>query len=1048
MAAHSWAQTLVVTPSGPLRFRVTIGGAPPPPVTLTVSTTGGPLPFAVVVQSIQPPGVNWLQFSPTGGVASQASPVVVTFTANAQGLSPRVLIEYLAQVQVISGGQVYNAAFDIAVNGNASLAYSPITLSFVAVRGDPPPPPKTVTLTTVGASWVLRYYSQTATASGANWLSATPDTSNTPEKMTVAVDHAALTAGPYAGAIAISDTAGGLSPPVAVNLAVEEGLTVSQSSLVFNVLLGSTTPVSQTVTVGSTGGPAPFSLTSSAGFVAAQQSAPTTNAVATVTVDPTGLGLGTHTATVTAASPSGAAVKTIAVTVNVTEPALSVTPAALTFNVRLGETAPHSQTISVSSAGGSAAFTASAVGGAFLSVQQSSPVTASNVTATIQPAGLGLGAHSTTVRLTTTGGAIVNVPVSVVVSEPQISISPAEVMVSVPVGSTAAPSQAVSVTAAGGAVEFTATAPAGSFASVQQSSPTTGATVTITVNPTGLGVGIHTTTARLVTAGGAVTDIPVTLEVTAGGLGASPAALSFVVLRGGPPPAPQEVTVVTTAPGTLFTPSASAPWVLFAVSGSAAPATLTVSVDGTSLAAGTHNTTLTLASSGHPPITIAVTVEVIENPLAVNPAIVVVQHRLGDPPPPPQTVSVTTHPAGGGFAVAAPGVPWLTVAPLGGTAPGSVQFGFDVRNLAPGTYTTNVVFTSGGVTVVVPVTVTVTGAGPGATGLSPAGSEIVHINPRLNFIADPGGANPPDQTYTVDRLRPQSKFASTVESEGGWLSLNPTGGEVPAPQTVRVNIEKLTAGGHVGWITYKSPGATATPVEVRLRLGVIPEVFEDSLANAGGNRPGPFAGGSLVTFSGLRLATAALSATTTPLPAELGGMTAVADGLEARIVSVSETQATIQLPYGARAGRTTLLAAVNGVRAFPVELRIAAVAPGLVIGDDGRQAVAHNADGSANGPMNPARGSLKAFLTGQGEVEPPLATGAAAPASPPSIPRLPVRATLAGAPARVVSAMMAPGLVGLLEVVVDTSGAQPGERELVVFVGDVASNAGVVYIGN
>ncbi|MGH9674580.1 MAG: hypothetical protein ACRD44_15480, partial [Bryobacteraceae bacterium] len=72
LAMPGWAQTLVVTPSGQLRFRPVVGSPPPPPVTLTVSTTGGPLPFTVVIQSIAPPGINWLQITPTSGIASQA----------------------------------------------------------------------------------------------------------------------------------------------------------------------------------------------------------------------------------------------------------------------------------------------------------------------------------------------------------------------------------------------------------------------------------------------------------------------------------------------------------------------------------------------------------------------------------------------------------------------------------------------------------------------------------------------------------------------------------------------------------------------------------------------------------------------------------------------------------------------------------------------------------------------------------------------------------------------------------------------------------------
>jgi uncharacterized protein (TIGR03437 family) len=105
-------------------------------------------------------------------------------------------------------------------------------------------------------------------------------------------------------------------------------------------------------------------------------------------------------------------------------------------------------------------------------------------------------------------------------------------------------------------------------------------------------------------------------------------------------------------------------------------------------------------------------------------------------------------------------------------------------------------------------------------------------------------------------------------------------------------------------------------------------------------------------------------------------------------------------------------------------------------------------DGELNASDNPApQGStVVAYVTGQGGVDPPIATGAVAGADPLSVPRLLVRATIGGAPVRVVFAGMTPGFAGLMQANIDTAGAPPGEQELIVFINDVASNAGLVYI--
>ncbi len=831
------------------QFLHSIGAGNPTPIAATVTSTGAPLSFRAAVVAIDPPGVNWVTVSPSSGV----TPATVLISLNPVFLSPGTGLGYTpyytAQINFVTadGRLALDVYVGVGVTGNATLAFSPVSLNFTAVKGDPPPSSRNINLTTLGAaSWRLKYYSNVSYASGAGWLSATPDTATTPSAMSVGVNHNALAAGVYNAVVSVSDTAGPINPPVVVNFRVEDALVVQQTSLRYNVRLGDTAPISQGVSVGSTGGPVPFTAAASGSspFLNAQASAAVTNSVVNVIVNPVGLGLGTHTGSVRLASQSGLSVKFVEVTVNVTAPPLSASTNALTFR-------------------------------------------------------------------------------------------------------------------------FT---------------------------------------------------------------------------RGGPQPAPQTVNITSSAAGVPFTPSASASWVTVTSSSPVSPATLTVAVNPAGLNLGTSTANVVVATADSAPILIAVTLEVASSPLTVSSTSVSAQFRIGDTPPVAQAIQVTSDPPGASFTVTAPQAPWLEVSPLAGVTPAQVTFRFNVQNLAAGVYSAIVTIARGNLgSVQIQATCTVV-----------ATSEALAVSAaRLEFAGEPRGTAPPAQTFTLDGLGRNVAFTAVAESEGSWLSVTPASGTTPSVETVRVSLANLLAGGHVGRLIFNVAGASPTIVEVRAKVGVIPEVADNAVVKALGSTPGPFAAGSLVTLFGRfpGLAMAVNSAST--LPTALAGFTATAGGVATRPFFTSDAQVNLQLPFGLPLGRTTLIPAVNGVRGFPVNIEIVAAAPGLLTYPDGRRAIAQNQDYTLNARENPApEGTvIVVYLTGQGDLNPPVATGAAAPADPLAIPRLEVRATIGGVPVRKVFGGMTPGFAGLMQGNFDTAGAPRGEQPIVVYINEVPSNAGMVYIG-
>jgi uncharacterized protein (TIGR03437 family) len=151
------------------------------------------------------------------------------------------------------------------------------------------------------------------------------------------------------------------------------------------------------------------------------------------------------------------------------------------------------------------------------------------------------------------------------------------------------------------------------------------------------------------------------------------------------------------------------------------------------------------------------------------------------------------------------------------------------------------------------------------------------------------------------------------------------------------------------------------------------------------------------------------------------------NGRPAPVFFTSPTQINAQLPVETAAGGATLRV---GEAALPI--RIAPVAPGIF-----------QFQGSS--PAYPG-GYITIYLTGQGEVDPSVATGFPAPASPLSIVRAPVTATIGGRDAPVQFAGLAPGFIGLAQVNLQAPALAPGAYPVIITISGIASNAATISL--
>jgi uncharacterized protein (TIGR03437 family) len=233
---------------------------------------------------------------------------------------------------------------------------------------------------------------------------------------------------------------------------------------------------------------------------------------------------------------------------------------------------------------------------------------------------------------------------------------------------------------------------------------------------------------------------------------------------------------------------------------------------------------------------------------------------------------------------------------------------------------------------------------------------------------------------------------------------------------------------------------------IRLLQPQTPVLAANGVVNAASFLP-QVSPGALATIFGTSFANGNASASVTPLPLALGPVSITVNNVPAPLLFVSPTQVNFQIPFGIAVGNATVIVSVNGLISNSVSVPVLTAAPGLFMLPSGR-AVVQNADFTLNGPGNPVKagGTIIAYLTGSGPVNPPVASGAPAPATPATV-TSDKSASIGGAAATVSFAGLAPGFVGLLQMnIVVPSTLAPGDYPLTVTIHGETSNSGMISV--
>jgi uncharacterized protein (TIGR03437 family) len=483
-----------------LNASLNTGGIAPAPIASLAVESASNQPSYQLVSVVYQSGAGWLSVNGYDGSTPEtfpiSTPLALTTASGAASLADGI---YQATVNVGETGVagIY-ATVGVTLYVNTTLpAVSADPASWtIAVAQNGGPQSQTFTITALSGTTLG------AVTSDSSWIQPAATVAGN-GSLVVVVDPTGLAGGPYSGNVIVNSSAASSPLLIPICMAVFSsgwgGLTLSSSALTFNGVVNGPSST-QTLTVSSATGVTAFTAASQvstgAGWLSISPAGSlTTNQAIAVTVNPAGLALGTYIGGIqlTANGATQEVEVSLVVSANLTGGNVNVAPPSLNLSYTIGGTAPSAQLQVTNAVSGSAQipFTVSALNNpAWFTVTPASADTPASIAVGVNTAGLTAGPYSGTIQIAPTGGQVVNVAVLLTVAEPSIAVDNTSLTFTYHAGDPKPASQTVHVT--GGAAAFF-TAMASSSAGWLSVTPGSGiaspATLTISVDPTGLTTG-------------------------------------------------------------------------------------------------------------------------------------------------------------------------------------------------------------------------------------------------------------------------------------------------------------------------------------------------------------------------------------------------------------------------------------------------------------------------------------------------------------------------------------------------------------------------------
>src|SRR5271165_5808 len=979
-------------PSGGLSFAFTGNSTQPVAQTFALSSSNRPLPFSIGVPGNPP----WLTVTPVGGT----TPATVTVSVNPANITPgSYKVPLSISSPFASNGPL---TLPVSVRVQAVTTASPSSLSFAASVGQNPSAPQSASID--GASGIPF----TAQASD-SWIVVSPTSGTTPASLSVSVNPAGLTAGPYSGSISVS-AVGANSLSIPVSATIQPALEVvagSGNGAIF--LMPTATPgmfAADTTIVTNTAGSAFTASASGQGLIIS----PTSGTLPTVlhtSVDASKFAPGAYQGSITLnipdANPSS---RTLAVsyTVSAPQPAQVMTQApGLTFSVTAAAPQASREALVGNLGSGTINFTASA-NQPWIQVSPTTGATTSlggaPITIDLDLSGFAPGTYHGAVTVASASNSV-TMPVNVSVSalSTGIALSQTGLTFNAVAGASAPPPQSFTVLNTG-VVPFgfqvnTVTTSGGSnwlSATPASGSTDTAPGVQVSVNTTGLAAGTYYGQVQVLSAANPEQSVTVVLTVAAAGAqirpSIAPTGLIFTAVANASNPQAQTIAIQNPTAGVIqfvSTPiyGGGVNWFGYSPpSGQIAPGqTQIITVAPTpvsitrALAAGVYSAQLNLGFIGYDSIQ-PIDLLLVVTPPAATPAAR--EQTKAQPKPRASTPACSPTKL----------LPVFTM--LGSNF--SVPAGF-------------------------PAAIEVRVVDDCANSIT-AGSVVTTFSngdPALSLKSLGGGS-----------------WAAT------WVPRNPTADAVITGTATMSVSSTLKLTGKVQ-IMGNAQSNVQTPI-----------VASGGVVNAASFAPNaPIPPGALITIFGSNLANQQSSASVLPLPSELGTTSVTIDGANVPLLYAGGGQVNGVVPFALQQNVTHLLVVTrDNAISVPEPVTISSAEPavftadgsgtgqGVVLGflNGGAQVLADSAN-----PVS-AGGYIVMYATGLGAVTPAVPDGIAGPSFPLSTVTDPISLTIGGVNATITYAGLAPGSASLYQVNAIVPVVAPGNSVPLVITVDGQSS--------
>jgi uncharacterized protein (TIGR03437 family) len=738
---------------------------------------------------------------------------------------------------------------------------------------------------------------------------------------------------------------------------------------------------------------------------------------------------------------------------------LTVSPSSLTFTTAQGGSPAGTQTVNVTSTGGTLNYLIStnatwisASTGPFNGTGGSAPDT---LTVAILSTSLPSGSYSGTITLAPANGtAAASIAVSLTVSGSTttssfISATPSQLSFAYELHEAAPPNQSTQIVSNGISLPLTFGTNYGNCSSnwfqASLSTNSTPATLTISINTANLTAGSCTGNVSLnsttPTNGSTSTLVGITLFISSSALLniSVPTGLQSLTLQQGGRPVqftttnnpPNPLTLTSSDPTTqlnfTLTTSSTDGWLSASPASGTTPANINVEIiPGTVLAVGIYNGSITVTSSGllNNSTTIPITLTITSpNSVSVSPSGSQSFTELqGGTLPNPLTLTLTGAAAQNSTfttsVIQGSGGAWLQVSPGNGALVGtptsssaSVTLSVAPNALTQGTYSSQAVITfqsSSIPQIIISVSLTV----------QPPASQMVATPAAVTFSYQAGSATPAVQSITITNPAGSQINYTVASVSDSWFSVSPSNGSTPGTVTVSVSPQSLQPGSYNGSFTLTAPNVAtlSVPVALFVSASTTPQPFIISNAASGvGSQLSP---GELITLKGSGLGPGVpvsftVASLTNPT---LSGVQVTFNGYSGTLLYVSSTQINVTVPYEiAGTASATIVVTYQGAQSSPITQPVAAASLGIFTDNSTGmgQAAVINQNYTYNTAATPApEGSyISVYATGGGQTAPASTDGEVTPTLgvSPLVLQQYVTATIGGKPATVTFAGAAPG---------------------------------------